>query len=187
MWDRTAVEHNIDVFSMSALPNAKNGEYLEGLCMEFNLSDPFRMLYPGRRAFSYSPFGTVRRNRSRQDFFVVSKSLIPNIVDCSISPGLATKLFDHRTVLLTLGTKKKGKTNSGPRVGNKFLTKSYVRASVNIAAIKCHVHSLAAENNQKIDLIKRCTAMGVNLAEIRGLQQKIATKGTVNLPNFGQF
>ena len=50
VWDRTAVEHNIDVFSMSALPNAKNGEYLEGLCMDFNLSDPFRTLYPGRKA-----------------------------------------------------------------------------------------------------------------------------------------
>ena len=50
VWDRTAVEHNIDVFSMSALPNAKNGEYLEGLCMDFNLSDPLRKLYPGRKA-----------------------------------------------------------------------------------------------------------------------------------------
>ena len=112
------------------------------ICMDFNLSDPFRTLYPGWRAFSYSPFGTVRRNRSRLDFFVVSNSLIPNIIYCSISPGRATKLFDHRTVLLTLGTKKKGKTNSGPRVGNTFLTESYVRASVNLAAIKCHVHSL---------------------------------------------
>ena len=101
------VEHNIDVFSMAALPNAKNGEFLEGLCLDFNLSDPFRTLYPSKRAFSYSPFGTIRRNRSILDFFVVSHSLIPNIVDCSISPGLATKLIDHRTVLLTLGTKKR--------------------------------------------------------------------------------
>ena len=125
VWDRTAVEHNIDVFSMSALPNAKNGEFLEGLCLDFNLSDPFRTLYPGKRAFSYSPFGTIRRNRSRLDFFVISNSLIPNIVNCSISPGLATKLFDHRTVLLTLGTKKKGKINLGPRVGNTFLSENY--------------------------------------------------------------
>ena len=110
--DRTAVEQNIDVFSMSALPNA-------------NLSDPFRTLYPGKRAFSYSPFGTIRRNRLRLDFFVISNSLIPNIVNCSISPGLATKLFDHRTVLLTLGTKKKGKINLGPRVGNTFLSENY--------------------------------------------------------------
>ena len=42
------------------------------------------------------------------------------------------------------------------------------------------MQGLVTENNQKIDLINRCNAMGVNLAEIRGLQQKIATKGTDN-------
>ena len=84
-------------------------------------------------------------------------------------------------MLLTLGTKKKEKKNSGPSVGNTFLSENYIRASVNLAAIKCHVHSLAPENNQKIELINRCNVMGVNLAEIRGLQQKIATKGTDNI------
>ena len=145
--DRTIIDFNIDVFGMAALPNAKNGEYLEGLCMDFKLCDPFRTLYPSKRAFSYSPFGTIRQNRSRLDFFVVSQSLIPNIVDCSISPGLSTKLFDHKSVLLSLGTKTNEKKKPGPRVGNSFLKENYVIASVNLAAIKCHVHSLELENN----------------------------------------
>ena len=32
-----------------------------------------------------------------------------------------------------------------------------------------------------MELLNRCNVMGLNLAEIRGLQQKIATKGTDNI------
>ena len=149
--------------------------------MDFKLCDPFRTLYPSKRAFSYSPVGTIRQNRSRLDFFVVSQSLIQNIVDCSISPGLSTKLFDHKSVLLSLGTKINYKKKPGPRVGNSFLKENYVIASVNLAAIKCHVHSLELENNLKNDLLNRCNAMGSNLSEIRKMQENMAIKGVDNV------
>jgi exonuclease III len=101
-WDRRPVNSNIDTFCMSGLPNAKNSELLERLCMRFSLTDPFRALYPDKRDFTYAPFGDVRLNRSRLDFFVVSNNILDQVSDCVISNAPRCKLFDHKSVRLEL-------------------------------------------------------------------------------------
>ncbi len=100
-WDRRPVVSNIDTFQMSGLPNPKNSELLSNICAKHKLIDPFRALYPIRKEFTYSPFGHVRLNRSRLDFFVVSETLIPNIGDCVIASSTKCKLFDHKQVSLS--------------------------------------------------------------------------------------
>jgi exonuclease III len=100
--DRSVVTSKIDTFQMAGLPNAKNSEYIENIANEYGLVDPFRILYPEKHDFTYSPFGNVRLNRSRLDFYIISASLVPSLNDCVIATVPRCKLFDHKNVTLFL-------------------------------------------------------------------------------------
>jgi exonuclease III len=67
-WDNSHPPGNIDILKMARAPNNANGRLLRELANKFNLTDPFRALYPEKIAFTYSPFGTQRKNKSRLDF-----------------------------------------------------------------------------------------------------------------------
>jgi exonuclease III len=126
-WDRRHVTSNIDTFQMAGLPNPKNSELLGNLCTKHQLTDPFRVLYPIKREFTYSPFGHVRLNRSRLDFFVVSETIIPDIGDCSISSSTRCKLFDHKQVNLYLNSPKRTSKSKGS-LSNSYLADILLRA-----------------------------------------------------------
>jgi exonuclease III len=98
---------------MAGLPNAKNSEYIENIANEFGLVDPFRILYPEKRDFTYSPFGNVRLNRSRLDFYIISASLVPSLNDCVIAAVPRCKLFDHKNVTLFLHLQNPKKKKTG--------------------------------------------------------------------------
>jgi exonuclease III len=68
-WDNSPPESNLDVHNMARAPNAANGKLLKNMSSQLSLTDPFRALNPNLLAYSYSPFGTQRKNRSRLDFF----------------------------------------------------------------------------------------------------------------------
>jgi exonuclease III len=97
-WDNSAPDFNIDLSNMVRPPNAANGKLLRDLATRFNLTDPFRALFPDKIAFSYAPFGTQRKNRARLDFFVISSSLIQNISSCGIFSAPLSCMFDHKPV-----------------------------------------------------------------------------------------
>jgi len=73
--DNSPPQYNIDIINMVNVPNIVNSNLLEELCTDMRLSDPFRTLYPTRIDFTYTPFGVMRNNRSRIDFFMVSDNL----------------------------------------------------------------------------------------------------------------
>jgi hypothetical protein len=79
---------------MITLPNPANSKNLNKLCRDFQLTDPFRVLWPERKDYSYIP-------RSRIDFFIVSKNIISKIQKCDILPAIQSKLFDHKAVVLS--------------------------------------------------------------------------------------
>ncbi len=83
--DKWPPQYNIDIINMVNVPNAVNSNLLEELCTDLTLSHPYRMLYPTRIDFTYSPFGQTRNNRSRIDFFMVTNNLIPMLDECTIS------------------------------------------------------------------------------------------------------
>ena len=113
VWDRSPVASNLDTFHMANIPNAINSGLLEKMCSEFGLFDPYRVLYPNRRNFTYSPFGHVRLNRSRLDFFVVSSNVLSDITECECKFAVTVKLYDHKSVSLVLGNVKyKKKSNA---------------------------------------------------------------------------
>jgi exonuclease III len=114
------IESNIDCINMNRLPNANHSARLKILCDTFNLTDPFRFLYPDLVDFSYVPRNNLQLNRSRLDFFIISDSLLPGLSDCSISPGFQNKLFDHKAVKMIFNQKNLP-VPGRPTISNKEL------------------------------------------------------------------
>jgi hypothetical protein len=79
------VDINPDVFFMQNIPSRVRSEQVESLCVDFELSDPFRMLQPDLKEFTYHPSGQLRKNRSRIDFFLVSSDLYEGIESCLVA------------------------------------------------------------------------------------------------------
>jgi len=166
VWDRSPVATNIDTFQMANIPNQKNSELLENLASEVGLFDPYRVLYPTKRNFTYSPFGHVRLNRSRLDFFVVSANVLQDITDCSCDSAVSLKLFDHKSVSLILGNVKQF-TKPPPKLKNSNLEHPFVKHSVTIAAILCHTVSLKVNET--------CNVLGQYNRIIADMRAKIGT------------
>jgi hypothetical protein len=93
--------NNLDVINMNAIPNKRHSEYLLNLCTTNNLTDPFRSKYPNRKEFTYVPSDPLKKNRSRIDFFIISNQLLNCVSDVYICPGLQSKVFDHKAVVLS--------------------------------------------------------------------------------------
>jgi exonuclease III len=91
---------NIDIFRMARPPSIYRSEGISDLCTTYNLSDPFRILYPDTRDYTFRP-RTGRLNRSRLDFFLISNNLIDCLSTCDIKLALCTELFDHKSVSTT--------------------------------------------------------------------------------------
>jgi exonuclease III len=144
-WDRRPVTENIDTFCMAGLPNAKNSELLENMCNEFGLIDPFRALYPDRREYTYLPFGNVRLNRSRLDFFIISNTMLDMVHDCTVDCSLKCKLFDHKCVTLTIHKRMQQRPKKD-LLSNNFLAHKAMLFSVEIATRKTHLYSLDLES-----------------------------------------
>jgi hypothetical protein len=113
-----------------------------------------RVIYPNKRDYTYSPFGQVRLNRSRLDFFVISSNLISNISDCIIADSVSCKLFDHKPVCLKLN-QPTSLTKPTCRLINLFLESELLSLSVEIAVRRVHLYSLRCDNaNQNNIMLK---------------------------------
>jgi exonuclease III len=103
-WNCTiSCEHspmNDDIINMRTPPNLRHSILLKNLCQELNLADPYRVKFPHRKEFTFVPKDTTKLNRSRIDFFIVSKNIIGKINKCGISPHMQNKMFDHRAVTI---------------------------------------------------------------------------------------
>jgi exonuclease III len=104
--DGSAADENIDLHLMKNLPNASQHHKLKLLMEKYRLYDPYRIKHPDSREFTYAPFSTVRKNRSRLDFFLISQNLIRSICDSKILLGTQCRLFDHSAITLHLGPEK---------------------------------------------------------------------------------
>jgi exonuclease III len=105
--------NNPDCLNMANPPNIRHSILLGNVCDEFDLVDPFRSLYPNRKDFTFCPRSINQNNRSRIDFFTVSRELLAGAQSCSIAPGLQSRLFDHKAVILDfypVKSKKNGRT-----------------------------------------------------------------------------
>jgi hypothetical protein len=140
------VEHNPDVLYMQNLPNLAHSKLIREMCDNLNLIDPFRVMYPNLLDFSYAPWGNSRKNRSRIDFFIVSKSIVNLVSSCHIKPAVQSKLFDHKAVLLDFNKKKA--RSSRPTISNKILCDPDVEIIGKLASFECY--ALHLHNNLKV-------------------------------------
>jgi exonuclease III len=106
-WDESRVNSNIDVVNMVDIPSRIRTVRLKEIADEIGLTDPFRILYPNKKEYTYIPSALNNMNRSRIDFFLISRHLIANIASCEIPHSLCSTFFDHKQIFLTLGSIKK--------------------------------------------------------------------------------
>jgi len=139
-WDRNMVNENVDTFNMAAVPNPVNSQLLFNMCTNLRLTDPYRILYPNKRDFSYQPFGNVRLNRSRIDFFIVSETIIENILGSEISSSPLCTLFDHKNITLRLGCPKIKVPSKN--VSNRFLDSKIFNLVINSTVHRTHLFSV---------------------------------------------
>jgi hypothetical protein len=90
------------------------------MCEIYNLTDPFRFLYPEKVEFSYVPRNVTSNNRSRLDFFLISDSIIGDVSDCTISNVLQNKLFDHKAISVEFNIPAP-QAHAMPTISNKEL------------------------------------------------------------------
>ncbi len=134
---------NPDVLNMQDVPNAAHSRKIRDICNNFNLADPFRILYPNKIDFMYAPGGNLR-NRSRLDFFLASKNIFERISDCFIKRSLQIKLFDHKAIVLEYGKKKL--VSSWPAINDSILRDPDIERVVKFACYECYTHNLVEEN-----------------------------------------
>jgi hypothetical protein len=107
------------------------------MCANLSLTDPYRILFPEKRDFTYQPFGTVRLNRSRIDFFCISIGLLECLVDTGISSSPLLSGFDHKNISMRLG--KQNFTKQERSLSNQFLSDPIIKFIVIASAIKTHL------------------------------------------------
>ena len=151
VWDRNEINSNIDTFNMQSIPNKVNCNLLRNMCEDLSLLDPTRVLYPNSRIYTYSPFGNLRSNRSRLDFFVISENLLPALLACKPALVPTINLFDHNPVVLRLGQADLSGTKPPAKLRNSNLDNSYLRYSVLLAAYNCYLFGLQLEGEDNQD------------------------------------
>ena len=169
-WNMTVssepIDNNKDCFKMTNLPNIRHTRLLKDLCEELGLIDPFRVVWPNRKDYTYCPRNAMRQNRSRIDFFIVSENIIPLVTECEIEPFLQSKLFDHKAVKLSFAKNKK-KVVKGIKISPGILKDKGIDKVVNNAVLECYLHHLSPETIEGVDLVNGLADVGRVWALIR--------------------
>ena len=185
VWDNGSIESNIDIYNMQRIPNKCNRDLLRDMAMRFSLLDPTRVLYPDRKLYTYTPFGSQRLNRSRLDFFVVTGELIASLKECKPSNSTAINLFDHKTVTLTLGMSVPPNEKPIPRLRNCILDNLLLKYSVTLAAYKCYSFGIKTEPENVVpnpakeiveNIVNSTRLVSNKLSEISKLMESTAGK-----------
>jgi exonuclease III len=152
-WDNSPPENNIDVANMVRSPNMANGKILKSMAENFDLTDPFRILHPTKIGYSYAPFGGVRTNRSRLDFFLISTSLINNTKQCWISPSHLSNMFDHKPIHLTFCENKYCEQTRNKTLKNWFLDDPLVKMSTELSALQVYSYAICPDHEDNVPVL----------------------------------
>jgi hypothetical protein len=146
---------------MQDVPNIHNSKKIRELCREFNLSDPYRIMYPNRLEYTYVPYGTIRKNRSRLDFFLMSTDIAQRLESCTIKQNTQSKLFDHKAIVIDFNKKKS--QSSRPNISNSILRDPNLDFVVALAYYECYAHATVNENLRNAALQR----IGLGFSKVR--------------------
>jgi hypothetical protein len=139
--DSQPIPQNIDILNMVSIPNPVNSNLLREMCTNHNMSDPYRVLYPNKKDYTYTPFGDTRKNRSRLDFFIMSDNLIPSLDKCTISNSVLCSHFDHKNIAVAINSDYKNLPKM-PKLTNSFLNNRYLGLSIAASALEVHLNAI---------------------------------------------
>jgi len=160
-----SVETNIDCLNMTNVPNAAHSRKIRLLCENLDLTDPFRILWPNTKKFSYFPRNVNQINRSRIDFFLMSSCLITKLSRCDINSMPNCKAFDHATILLDF--RNAGTRNGGNRrIYNSILSDPDIDIVVKLTVLETHLthciiddDSILWRGHNALEMVGRCRAL----------------------------
>jgi exonuclease III len=147
------VQSNIDCHNMTDVPNFRHSAYINDFCDALQLTDPYRLLYPTKREYSYRPFGTQRKNRSRIDFFLASRELLTGKFDCIINSHTLATLFDHKPIFLTFPartSKKRGVKHL--KINESILRDPDIDIVLWYTVFETYLHYLRVDPDLMVDL-----------------------------------
>ena len=124
---------------MQGVPNIRHSRLLQELLTDFNLTEPYRDLWPNRKDYTFLPRGLQRENKSRIDFFIISRNILPMVTECDIMPHLLGKLFDHKAITLSFRELKK-RSNRARVITNKILKDEDIAIVVETAFLETYLH-----------------------------------------------
>jgi exonuclease III len=153
---------NIDTFNTAGIPSVRRSIWLNKLCDENNLLDPYRYFYPDTREFTFVPFSENATNRSRLDFFLISKTLTSQCINCRIPNYLSSLLFDHKQVTLFF---RRDNPYKKQIINDTILRDSDLTEVVNLATIECYINNLVPTDTlSDIEIERYRTIIGQILA-----------------------
>ncbi len=175
VWDRSPVDTNIDVINMLNVPSTRRTDQIHALCDTLNLTDPYRIIYPHAREYTFTPHGINQHNRSRLDFFLISKDITDQVKNVT---------FDHKSVTLLLSNV----------VGNfKFFIKdNHIQEEefgigIHAAVIECYlIHCKTNpdfKEGNRTDMLRQIGSILQGLSDIHNLKLQIANTGPTRLLN----
>jgi exonuclease III len=91
---------------MANVPSTRRSRAIRNMCDNLGITDPYRIFYPDTREYTFTPSGLNQLNRSRLDFFLVSKNLCEKLVNVVIPHSLSSTIFDHKNVNLIFAKKR---------------------------------------------------------------------------------
>jgi hypothetical protein len=116
------------------------------------------MLWPDRLDYSYTPRDVTRLNRSRLDFFLISRDIAESVSECDISPCVQSKLFDHKAITLSFANKKPAVTI--PTVSPKILNDPDLEIVIKLSIIEVYTRYRIDLNEQQsqeiLGILGRC-------------------------------
>ncbi len=154
--------NNPDVLNMNSIPNKRHSTYLQNLCTQSNLIDPFRAKFPNRCEYTYVPSDPVKRNRSRIDFFLISYQLLNSVTEVVISPHLQSKVFDHKAVHLSFKPKSIIGT-ARPTISHTILRDPDLDLVVALAVADTYLASTSLRDEFNIRMLQRGVGRGFEI------------------------
>ncbi len=97
-----------------------------------------------RKIVIYAPWNNIRKNRSRIDFFLVSKECIDKVNNCYIKPSVQSKLFDHKAIIVDFIAKPD--VSSRPNISSRILRDPDIEIIVKLAAYECYTQNIEDGN-----------------------------------------
>ena len=150
-WDPSPADINQDVTNMASIPSKRRSEKLRTICTLHKITDPYRVMYPNKRDFTYIPAVLEHNNRSRLDFFLLSECRSGQIGDCNIPNSLSSTVFDHKPIKLTMYNTKKFPKNK--QVLAKNVKNFELCTAVLASAKECYLHN--AQTGDRLSIVEK--------------------------------